>query len=124
MSARLLQHWCLADQYWLFIDQCPLWWRPVVRYADKYEEEFAPYFPQFVGDIWTLLTRVAATPRFDSLVVTSLRFLNSVMSKSVHQAVFQVGDAVVAEVARALWAHAVVLNVWCEWARTPGRVSA
>lgn len=39
----------------------------VVLYAQKYDEEFQPYLPGFVTDIWTLLTSTGQQPKYDSV---------------------------------------------------------
>lgn len=37
----------------------------VALYAQKYDEEFQPYLPQFVTDIWSLLVSTGMQPKYD-----------------------------------------------------------
>lgn len=60
----------------------------VALYAGHYEEEFSPFFGQFVGEIWKLLTRTAVFEKYDELVTTSMKFLISVVSKKMHEGLF------------------------------------
>jgi len=58
----------------------------VTLYADKYDEEFAPYVHQFSMAVWELLNRSgtsASKPKYDSLVTTSMKFLSSLFKKQV-----------------------------------------
>eukprot|EP01117_Protostelium_nocturnum_P012777 TRINITY_DN4729_c0_g4_i1.p1 TRINITY_DN4729_c0_g4~~TRINITY_DN4729_c0_g4_i1.p1 ORF type:complete len:1023 (-),score=284.50 TRINITY_DN4729_c0_g4_i1:134-3040(-) len=57
-------------------------------YASKYEEEFQPYHDGFLQDIWTLLTRLNAEPRYDSLAVSAIQILTS-MATGVHHQQFR-----------------------------------
>jgi exportin-2 (importin alpha re-exporter) len=36
-------------------------------YARKYDEEFRPFLPQFVTDVWSLLVNTGSQPKFDSV---------------------------------------------------------
>lgn len=56
----------------------------VSLYAAKYEEEFAPYLSRFASAIWTRLMK----SRNDRLVVTSIKFLSSVLGNAVHSSNF------------------------------------
>lgn len=38
-------------------------------YAEKYEEEFAPFLEHFLNDVWTLLLGISAAEKFDSVCV-------------------------------------------------------
>jgi len=61
----------------------------VSLYASKYEDEFAGYLPKFTSAIWGLLMRTSAAPKFDHLAATAIRFLASVIGKSMHAHLFQ-----------------------------------
>lgn len=37
----------------------------VALYAQKYDEEFRPYLPQFVTDVWSLLVATGLEPKYD-----------------------------------------------------------
>lgn len=56
-------------------------------YIEKYEEEFAPFLPVFVQDIWTLLSKTSNEPKVDRLVYSMITFLTSV-ARSVHHSLF------------------------------------
>lgn len=46
-------------------------------YIEKYEEEFAPYLPTFVQDVWTLLSKTSNEPKVDRVCFIFIAFLNS-----------------------------------------------
>ena len=58
-------------------------------YADKDEEPFLPYLPNFTTLVWNLLLRVTPFPKHDILATTSIRFLSSLVRKLMHKALFQ-----------------------------------
>lgn len=37
----------------------------IALYAQKYDEEFRPYLPQFVTDVWNLLVATGLEPKYD-----------------------------------------------------------
>lgn len=37
----------------------------IALYAQKYDEEFQPYLPQFVTDVWSLLVSTGLQPKYD-----------------------------------------------------------
>lgn len=39
----------------------------VALYAQKYDEEFQPYLPQFVEAVWDLLTSTGLQPKYDAV---------------------------------------------------------
>ncbi|PRP84874.1 hypothetical protein PROFUN_07528 [Planoprotostelium fungivorum] len=53
-------------------------------YTIKYEEEFNTYFMTFLKDIWSLLERINLETRYDSLVVSAIRFLSALSSGVQH----------------------------------------
>ena len=62
-------------------------------YMEKNEEEFQPFLPTFVTDVWGLLVGLSLTPLGlshgrDPLAIMALKFLTTV-SRSVHHALFQ-----------------------------------
>ena len=44
----------------------------VALYAQKYDEEFAPFLPQFVTDIWSLLVNTGNQPKYDLVMYLSI----------------------------------------------------
>lgn len=48
----------------------------IALYAQKYDEEFQNYLPQFVTDVWNLLVSTNLQPKYD-LVVNFLYVLNA-----------------------------------------------
>lgn len=61
----------------------------IALYAQKYDEEFAPYLPQFVTDIWNLLVSTGLQPKYDLLVSNALQFLSSVADRAQYRHLFQ-----------------------------------
>jgi exportin-2 (importin alpha re-exporter) len=72
-------------------------------YIGKYEEEFTPFYPTFLQDVWTLLLKVSNEAKFDlvhvtevysqylKLVTAAIQFLGSA-STSVHYKHFSEPD--------------------------------
>ncbi|XP_012275464.1 exportin-2 isoform X2 [Orussus abietinus] len=58
-------------------------------YAQKYDEEFKLYLPQFVTAIWNLLTSTGQQPKFDSLVSNALQFLSTVADRTQYRHLFE-----------------------------------
>lgn len=61
-------------------------------YATKYEEEFQPYLQTFALAVWDLLKASgtsAAVPKFDALMIVSMKFLASLASKKMHYDLFK-----------------------------------
>ncbi|KAK3928644.1 Exportin-2 [Frankliniella fusca] len=58
-------------------------------YAQKYDEEFQPYLPTFVTDVWNLLTSTSHLAKYDSLVSNSLQFLATVADRSHYRHLFE-----------------------------------
>ncbi|XP_046736247.1 exportin-2 [Diprion similis] len=58
-------------------------------YAQKYDEEFQPFLPQFVTAIWNLLTSTGQQPKFDSLVSNALQFLATVADRAQYRHLFE-----------------------------------
>jgi exportin-2 (importin alpha re-exporter) len=58
-------------------------------YADKDEEEFLPYLPQFTTLVWNNLVSLTAYSKHDTLVTTSIRFLSSLVAKLMHRDIFK-----------------------------------
>ncbi|CAG9857406.1 unnamed protein product [Phyllotreta striolata] len=61
----------------------------VALYAQKYDEEFQPYLPQFVTDVWSLLVATNLQPKYDLLVSNALQFLSSVAERSQYRNLFE-----------------------------------
>jgi exportin-2 (importin alpha re-exporter) len=58
-------------------------------YADKDEECFVPFLPNFTSLVWNLLISLTPHPKHDSLVTTSIKFLSSLVEKKMHNHLFQ-----------------------------------
>lgn len=58
-------------------------------YADKDEEPFLPFLPDFTKLVWNLLMSITSYPKHDQLATTSIKFLSSLVSKLMHRALFQ-----------------------------------
>lgn len=57
-------------------------------YASKYDEEFAPYLPQFTQAIWSLLMTVGSQAKYDILATSAIKFLTSIVSKERNAGLF------------------------------------
>lgn len=53
-------------------------------YAEKYDEEFRPYFPTFLKEVVTLLMGTPQDARYDSLVINGLSFLSQAVLKAAN----------------------------------------
>lgn len=40
----------------------------IALYAQKYDEEFQPYLPQFVQVVWSLLVSTGLQPKYDLVI--------------------------------------------------------
>lgn len=60
----------------------------VALYAQKYDEEFQPYLPNFVEAIWNLLTSVGNDVKHDLLVSNAILFLASVCERPHYKDLF------------------------------------
>lgn len=58
-------------------------------YADKDEEEFIPYLPDFTKRVWNRLVKLTPYPKHDTLVVSSIKFLSSLVEKQMHKDLFK-----------------------------------
>jgi exportin-2 (importin alpha re-exporter) len=58
-------------------------------YAQKYDEEFGPYMPQFVTAVWELLVTTGLQTKYDSLVSNSLQFLRTVADRNHYRHLFE-----------------------------------
>lgn len=61
----------------------------IALYAQKYDEEFRPYLPQFVTDVWSLLVATGLEPKYDLLVSNALQFLSSVAERNHYRSLFE-----------------------------------
>ncbi len=57
-------------------------------FAQKYDEDFSTYLPQFVESIWNLLVTTDIKPKHDHLVSSSLEFLASVSERPTYKDLF------------------------------------
>ncbi|XP_076749811.1 chromosome segregation 1 [Xylocopa sonorina] len=58
-------------------------------YAQKYDEEFQPYLPDFVTAVWNLLTSTGQQPKYDALVSNALQFLATVADRAQYRSLFE-----------------------------------
>lgn len=58
-------------------------------YAQKYDEEFAPFMQQFVTAAWELLVNTGQQPKFDALVTNALQFLSTVAGRQQYRNLFE-----------------------------------
>ncbi|KAK7100974.1 hypothetical protein V1264_023831 [Littorina saxatilis] len=61
----------------------------VALYAQKYDEEFAPYLPPFVTAIWGLLVSTGQQVKYDLLVSNAIQFLASVAERPAYRSLFE-----------------------------------
>ncbi|XP_076462956.1 exportin-2-like [Babylonia areolata] len=61
----------------------------VALYAQKYDEEFAPYLPGFVTAIWGLLVSTGQQVKYDLLVSNAIQFLASVAERPAYRSLFE-----------------------------------
>ncbi|KAL3943514.1 MAG: hypothetical protein SGBAC_002409 [Bacillariaceae sp.] len=57
-------------------------------YADKDEEPFIPFLPDFTKMVWNLLIGLTVYPKHDRLTVCSIKFLSSLVEKKMHNNLF------------------------------------
>eukprot|EP00566_Odontella_aurita_P003278 CAMPEP_0113547256 /NCGR_PEP_ID=MMETSP0015_2-20120614/12254_1 /TAXON_ID=2838 /ORGANISM="Odontella" /LENGTH=984 /DNA_ID=CAMNT_0000447789 /DNA_START=9 /DNA_END=2963 /DNA_ORIENTATION=+ /assembly_acc=CAM_ASM_000160 len=58
-------------------------------YANKDEEPFLPFLPNFTTLVWNRLMALSSFPKHDTLATTSIRFLSSLVGKLMHKSLFQ-----------------------------------
>lgn len=58
-------------------------------YAQKYDEEFQPYLPDFVTAVWSLLVSTGPQVKYDLLVSNAIQFLASVADRSQYKNLFE-----------------------------------
>lgn len=58
-------------------------------YADKDEEPFLPFLPDFTKLVWGLLMNVSSYKKHDTLATICIKFLSSLVSKLMHKSLFQ-----------------------------------
>ncbi|XP_039590825.1 exportin-2 [Polypterus senegalus] len=58
-------------------------------YAQKYDEEFQPFLPQFVTAIWNLLVTTGQEVKYDLLVSNAIQFLASVCERPHYKQLFE-----------------------------------
>ncbi|CAL8104219.1 unnamed protein product [Calicophoron daubneyi] len=61
-------------------------------YTSKYEEEFAPYLPGFVTDVWEMLMNTGGQAKYDMLIGNAIEFLSSVIARPPHRHLFENPD--------------------------------
>lgn len=58
-------------------------------YAQKYDEEFAPYMETFVTAVWELLVKTGMQTKYDALVSNALQFLSVVAERTHYRKIFE-----------------------------------
>uniref|UniRef100_T1J763 Exportin-2 n=1 Tax=Strigamia maritima TaxID=126957 RepID=T1J763_STRMM len=58
-------------------------------YAQKYDEEFQPYLPEFVTAVWTLLISTGPQVKYDMLVSNAIQFLALVANRLHYKHLFE-----------------------------------
>uniref|UniRef100_H2YJL6 Exportin-2 n=1 Tax=Ciona savignyi TaxID=51511 RepID=H2YJL6_CIOSA len=61
----------------------------VALYAQKYDEEFAKFLPQFVTAVWNLLVNTGKEVKYDLLVSNAIGFLRSVCERQQYKSLFE-----------------------------------
>ncbi|XP_071964073.1 exportin-2-like [Antedon mediterranea] len=64
----------------------------VALYAQKYDEEFQPFLPDFVTAIWNLLVTTNEQVKYDLLVSKAIQFLASVAERPHYKNLFESQD--------------------------------
>ncbi|XP_072017606.1 exportin-2-like [Amphiura filiformis] len=64
----------------------------VAMYAQKYDEEFQQFLPDFVKAIWNLLVTTGPQVKFDILVSNAIQFLASVAERQHYKQLFESQD--------------------------------
>ncbi|XP_006818964.1 exportin-2-like, partial [Saccoglossus kowalevskii] len=64
----------------------------IALYAQKYDEEFQPYLPNFVTAVWNLLTSTGQEVKYDLLVSNAIQFLASVAERAHYKNLFESQD--------------------------------
>lgn len=60
----------------------------VAMFAQKYDEDFSEYLPQYVQSIWNLLVTTDARPKHDLLVSNAIGFLASISERPAYKDLF------------------------------------
>ncbi len=58
-------------------------------FAQKYDEDFTSFLPNFVQSVWNLLVTTDTKPKHDLLVSTAIEFLASVIERPTYKALFE-----------------------------------
>ncbi|OAD56402.1 Exportin-2 [Eufriesea mexicana] len=58
-------------------------------YAQKYDEDFQPYLPEFVTAVWNLLTSTGQQPKYDTVFSNALQFLATVADRVQYRNLFE-----------------------------------
>ncbi|CAD6192832.1 unnamed protein product [Caenorhabditis auriculariae] len=67
-------------------------------YAQRYEEEIAPFIPGIIGAVWALIERTGQDTRYDEMVCAAMEFLSIICQRNYHAAHFE-GQGVVQAIA-------------------------
>ncbi|OQR96150.1 exportin-2-like protein [Achlya hypogyna] len=74
----------------------------ITIYAEKYDEEFAPYLPSFTQTIWHYLsTTLTLFPKHDDVAAKSMKFLRSVALQGINNQLFE-KEEVLAELCNSI----------------------
>ena len=58
-------------------------------FAQKYDEDFTSFLPNFVQSVWNLLVTTDTKPKHDLLVSTAIEFLASVIERPTYKTLFE-----------------------------------
>lgn len=64
----------------------------IALYAQKYDEEFKPFLPNFVMVVWNLLVSTGAQVKYDLLISNAIQFLASVADRDHYKHLFESPD--------------------------------
>ena len=59
-----------------------------VRYAQKHDEEFGPYFNKFDPLLCQMASKASTKPKHDLLTIAAIKFLSAVVVKTSHRTIF------------------------------------
>ena len=61
----------------------------IAMFAEKYNEEFDPYLPGFINQVWTLLDSLDTKAKYDILISNAIRFLCIIADRGLHKEIFE-----------------------------------